>query len=73
MPIHDAKRRVNDLSQMFYMKLGHDTATQRMRSEPLNRGHDVGNKPFPNIRHAFARVIGLQVLKVLDRGRSKRY
>ncbi len=66
MPINDAERRVKYLSQMFDMKLRHDTAAQRMRSKPLNRVHDVGNKPFPDIKHAFACVIGLQVHQVLD-------
>ena len=67
MPINDTKWRVNDLSQMFDMKFRHDTAAQRMRSKPLNRVHDIGNKPFPNIWHTFSCVIGLQVLKVLER------
>jgi len=67
MPIHDTKRRVNYLSQMFNMELGHDPAAQRMRAQPLNPGNDPGDKPFSHIRHTFARVIGLYVLKVLDR------
>lgn len=73
MSINDAKRRVHDLSQMFDIELGHHTPAQRMRAQPLNRAHDVGNKPFPNIGYTFVRVIGLQVFKVLDRGCGKRY
>jgi hypothetical protein len=73
LPVNDTKWRVNDLSQMFDIELRHDTAAQRMRSKPLNRAHDPGNKPFPGIRRAFSRVIVLQVLKVLDCRRGKRY
>ncbi len=64
--INDTKRRKNDLSQMFDMELGHDTAAQRMRAQPLNLGDDLGCEPFPRIRRAFTRVIGLHVLKILD-------
>jgi len=53
MPINNTKRRVNDLSQMFDMKLRHDTATQRMRAQPLDPGNDLSNKPFPHIWRAF--------------------
>ena len=67
MPVDDAKRRVNDLPQMFDIELRHDTPAQRMRSKPLDLAHDVGNKPFPNIRHTFSCVMSLQVLKVLNR------
>ncbi len=67
MPINDAKRRVNDLSQMFGIELRYDTTASWMRTQPLDPGNDLGNKPFPHIRHAFVRVIGLNVLKVFDR------
>jgi hypothetical protein len=73
MPVNDTKRRVNDLSQMLDMKLRHDTTAQRMRAQPLNPGNDLSNKFFPRIRNTFAGVIGLQVLKVLDRRGGKRY
>ena len=73
MPINDAERRVNDLSQMFGIELGYDTAAQRMRAQPLDLGDNLGSKPPSHIRHAFTRVIGLHVLKVLDRRFSKRY
>ena len=36
--INDAERRVNDLPQMFDMKLRNDTAAQWMRFESLNLG-----------------------------------
>jgi len=67
VPINDTKRRVNDLSQMFDRKLRHDPAAQRMRAQPLNLGNDLSSKPFPHIRYTFTRIIGQQVLKVLDR------
>ncbi len=38
-----------------------------MRAQPLDPGNDLSSKPFPRIRRAFVRVIGLHVLKVLDR------
>ena len=67
VPINDTKRRVNDLSQMFGIELRYDTAAQRVCAQPLDPGYNLGNKPLPHIRHAFAQVIGLQVLKVFDR------
>jgi len=66
MPVNDTKRRVNDFSQMVNIELRHDTSAQRMRAKPLNLAHNLSNKPVPYIRHAFARVIGLHVLKVFD-------
>ena len=66
MPINDAKRRVNDLSQMFNIELRYDTAAQRVCAQPLDLGDNLSNKPLSHIRHAFARIIGLHVLKVFD-------
>src|SRR5512143_2500806 len=67
MPVHDTERRVNDLSQMLNIELRYDTTAQGMRPHPFHRSHDLSDKPFPRIRHTFAGVIGLNVLKVLDR------
>ncbi len=63
--INDTERRVNDLSQMFNMKLRHDTAAQRMSSEPLGLGNDLSGQPFPHIRRVFAGAIRLQVLLLI--------
>jgi len=67
MPINDAKRWVNDLSQRFNIELGYDTATQRVCAQPLDLGNDLSCKPLSHIRHTFAQVKGLYVLKVFDR------
>ncbi len=67
MPINDAKRRVNDLSQLFDIELRYDTATQRVCTQTLDLGDDLSSKPLSHIRHAFAQVIGLHVIKVFDR------
>ena len=67
MPINDAKRRVNNLSQMFNIKLRYDTAAQRVWAQPLDLGDDLSSKPLSHIWHTFAHVIGLHVHKVFDR------
>jgi hypothetical protein len=73
MPINDTKWRGDDLSQMFDIELGNDTAGERMRSKPLDLGDDFCNKPLSRFGRAFTGVIGLQILKVLDRRRGERY
>ncbi len=66
MPVNDTKWRVNDLSQMFDIELRYDTIAQRMRSKPLDLIDNLSNEPLSYIRHAFAQVIDLQVLKVFN-------
>jgi len=44
--INDAKRRENDLSQMFHIELRYDTAGERVRAQPLDPGDDLGSKPI---------------------------
>ena len=66
MPINDAKRRGNDLSQMFDIELRYDTTAQRVCAQPLDLIDNLGNEPLSYLRHAFAQVIGLHVLKVFN-------
>ncbi len=62
---------VNDLSSMFDIKLRHNAVAHPMHLEPLFPGKELSGKPFPGIVHAFAEIIRLHFLKVLDRGPSK--
>ena len=73
MPIYDTKRRVNDLSQMVNIELRHDTTGERVCGQPLDPGDELSGKALSRIRHAFTRVIGLQVFKVFNCRRGKCY
>ncbi len=66
VPINDAKRRGNDLSQMFDIELRYDTTRERVCAQPLDLGNDLSSKPLSHIRRTVAQVKGLHVLKVFN-------